>query len=114
MIINGKILATADGATILHDGKAKVIGSIIGNVEVENGEEITTYNLVVLKLDDKTNFDLFVFDSYTGQLINYAIGRQTPIAFQKLIKKVIKSNGSLEKFVKDFTLEYVNFALSNA
>lgn len=114
MIINGKIIASADGATILHDGKAKVIGSIICDIKVENGEEITTYNLVVLKLSDKTNFDLFIFDCYTGQLVNYAIGKQTPIAFRKLIKKVIKSSCSLENFVKDFTREYVNYALSNA
>jgi hypothetical protein len=46
MVINGKIIATADGATILHDGKAKVIGSIICDIKVENGEEITTICLI--------------------------------------------------------------------
>jgi hypothetical protein len=114
MVINGKIIATADGATILHNGKAKVIGSIIRDVEVENSEELTTYNLVVLKLSDTTNFDLFIFDAYTGQLVNYAVGKQTPIAFQKLIKKVIKSGVTLERFVTGFTFEYINYSLSNA
>jgi len=113
MIIKGKIIASQDGMTILSNGKAKVIGSIISDIKV-NGEESTVFNIVVFKLSDQVNFDLFIFDNYTGQLVNNVYGKQTPTAYRKLFKKVVKQGVSLENFVKDFTREYVNYALSNA
>ncbi len=100
--------------TILSNGKAKVIGSIISDIKANDGKESTVFNIVVFKLGDFVNFDIFIFDKYTGQLVNYAISKQTPIAFQKLIKKVIKSGVTLERFVSDFTFEYINYSLSNA
>ena len=113
MIIKGKIIASLDGMTILSNGKAKVIGSIISDIKV-NGEESTVFNIVVFKLGDIVNFDLFIFDKYTGQLVNYAIGRQTPLVYQKLFKKVVKPGITIERFITDFSFEYINYSLSNA
>lgn len=113
MIIKGKIIASQDGMTILSNGKAKVIGSIISDIKV-NGEESTVFNIVVFKLGDIVNFDLFIFDKYTGQLVNYAIGRQTPLVYQKLFKKVVKPGITIKRFIMDFSFEYINYSLSNA
>lgn len=114
MIIKGKIIASLDGMTILSNGKAKVIGSLVSDIKVNDGEESTVFNIVVFKLGDFVNFDLFIFDKYTGQLVNYAIGRQTPLVYQKLFKKVVKPGITIERFIKDFSFEYINYSLSNA
>ena len=113
MVVNGKIIASLNGMTILHNGKAQVIGSLISDVKVKDSESSTIYDLCVFKLFDKTNFDIFIFDQSSGKMVNYVIGKQTPSLYQKLYQKSILQGVTLQEFLEDFTFEYINFKMTN-